>query len=160
MNDVKPKRNNVSFRETPAAQRLKRNIVFIGLAVAGMIATGLVSINAGLQSNSQNLQDVSNKLIGNWLRPDGGYVIRIDSVGRDGQVQAGYFNPDSIHVSAATLTSQDETFRLFVELQDVGYPGSRYELVYQPDQDILEGTYFQANDRELYHVVFVRKLLW
>ena len=53
-------------------------------------------------------------------------------------------------VSGADLRKQAEASLkkgapyIFIELQDVGYPGSTYTLMYHPQQDILAGFYFQA----------------
>ena len=38
-----------------------------------------------------------NVIIGEWIRPDGGYVIRVWAVKPDGSVVAGYFNPNEIN---------------------------------------------------------------
>jgi len=43
-----------------------------------------------------------------------------------------------------------------LELRDVNYPGSMYNLRYDPENDRLNGTYFQAVQRETYDVEFVR----
>ena len=45
---------------------------------------------------------------------------------------------------------------MFVELRDVNYPGSAYNLRYDPKTDRLIGTYFQAVQRQTYDVEFVR----
>jgi hypothetical protein len=43
------------------------------------------------------------KVVGRWVRPDGGYVIHVREVKPDGSVDAGYFNPEEIHVSVANV---------------------------------------------------------
>lgn len=98
--------------------------------------------------------NVFEKLIGQWVRPDGGYVIRITSVNPDGQVQAAYFNPNPINVSKAMVTRDVGRIKVFVELQDEGYPGSNYNLTYDPVSDMLFGTYFQAQAQQIYEVAF------
>jgi hypothetical protein len=45
---------------------------------------------------------------------------------------------------------------LFVELRDINYPGSKYNLHYDPKTDRLKGNYFQALERQNYEVEFVR----
>ena len=45
---------------------------------------------------------------------------------------------------------------LFVEFDDVNYRGSTYELVHQPDRDLLVGTYYQASMGQTFDVVFTR----
>jgi hypothetical protein len=46
---------------------------------------------------------------------------------------------------------------LFVELDDVGYPGSTYNLGYDAASGQLKGRYYQAVQRQQYDVVFVRQ---
>jgi hypothetical protein len=49
-----------------------------------------------------------------------------------------------------------DALKVFVELRDVNYPGSIYQLTYDPAADRLRGTYFQAALRETYDVEFTR----
>ena len=125
--------------------------------------TALIAIAAGeayfLLSSHQPQQTDYSMLVGDWVRPDGGYVLHIDSIHADGTCQVSYFNPNPINVAAATLMSQDRVIKLFVELRDVGYPGSKYALVYKPENDVLQGTYYQARDQETYNIVFLRKMV-
>ena len=71
-------------------------------------------------------------------------------------MDAAYYNPKSIHVSRAAASLNDGTVAVFIELKDVGYPGSTYTLVYRLQQDILSGFYFQAAVNQTFEVVFVR----
>jgi hypothetical protein len=96
------------------------------------------------------------KLTGKWVRPVGGYVLEIRSVAPDGKLDAGYFNPKSIHVANAVATVAGETIKVFVELRDVNYPGSTYTLTYDAAKDEFTGAYFQAAARETYEVLFQR----
>lgn len=96
------------------------------------------------------------KLIGDWLRPDGGYVISIRRIFPDGRAEAAYLNPRPINVARVEVSAAGDTARLFMELQDVGYPGSTYELLYDPKKDLLAGVYFQAAIGQRFNVVFVR----
>jgi len=95
-------------------------------------------------------------LVGKWVRPDGGYVISVRSVDPDGRVDAGYFNPRPINVSRAEASTEGKAVKLFIELQAAGYPGSTYELIYDPGNDTLVGIYFQAAMQQRFEVVFVR----
>jgi len=97
------------------------------------------------------------KLIGDWVRPDGGYVISIRRIASDGRVEAAYLNPRPINVSRAEVSVVGDTATLFIELRDAGYPGSTYELSYDPRSDRLAGVYFQAAMGQRFDVVFVRK---
>ena len=98
-----------------------------------------------------------DKLVGNWVRPDGGYVIEISKIYPDGKVDAAYFNPRSIHVSRSTVSEKDGLIELFIELQGQGYPGSTYTLKYNPAYDAMVGIYFQAVIQQPFDVIFQRK---
>ena len=96
------------------------------------------------------------QLAGRWLRPDGGYVLELKGIGKDGTLKASYFNPRPINVAEAKYNRKDGRLTIFVELRDVNYPGSKYNLLYDPKTDRLIGTYFQAVQGETYNVSFVR----
>ncbi len=97
------------------------------------------------------------KLIGRWLRPDGGYVLEVRAVdGASGRMDAAYLNPRPIHVGKAEAKEEGGKLTVFVELQDVGYPGSIYRLTYLPQVDQLIGTYYQPAVEQSFDVEFVR----
>ncbi|HEY9174120.1 MAG TPA: hypothetical protein VI136_17700 [Verrucomicrobiae bacterium] len=96
-------------------------------------------------------------LKGRWLRPDGGYVIEVRQVDADGQLDARYFNPNPIRVVAAKATKEGAAVKLYLELNDVNYPGCKYNLTYLPEQRQLVGTYFQAALGQTYEVAFERE---
>ena len=96
------------------------------------------------------------KLVGRWLRTDSPYIIEIREVSPDGTLRAEYYNPRPINVSAAKVEEKDGALEVFVELHDAGYPGSNYTLDYNPRNDVLEGTYFQATMRQSFDVTFMR----
>ena len=62
-----------------------------------------------------------HKLIGRWLRPDGGYVIDIRKIHADGKMDAGYYNPQPINVSRAELLGrmQELSFLLSCGMLDI-----------------------------------------
>jgi len=96
-------------------------------------------------------------LCGRWLRPDGPYILDLKSIGSDGKIQAAYVNPQrEIHVSRAEASVQGTTLRVFLMLDDDGYPGCTYNLNYDPQQQTLSGIYFQAQMQESFEVVFIR----
>lgn len=97
------------------------------------------------------------RLIGDWVRPDGGYVISIRRIASDGRAETAYLNPRPISVSRAEASVAGDTAQLFIELRDAGYPGSTYELSYDPRSDRLAGVYFQAAMGQRFDVIFVRK---
>lgn len=96
------------------------------------------------------------RLAGRWVRPDGGYVLELREPHEGGSLKAAYFNPRPIKVSQAVWTRQGEKITVWVELRDVNYPGSTYNLEYDAKFDRLTGTYFQAMERQTYGVQFVR----
>jgi hypothetical protein len=110
----------------------------------------------GNKATSLSRDDAFRDLVGSWRRVDGGYIIDIQRIGANGQMSAAYYNPKSIHVSRAAASLNDGTVSVFIELKDVGYPGSTYTLVYRPQHDILSGFYFQAAVNQTFEVVFVR----
>jgi len=98
----------------------------------------------------------SSKLIGRWLRPDGGYLLVFRDFAPDGRLTAAYFNPRPIKVAQAEWKLQGSQLSAFVELRDVNYPGSTYTLTYDPATDRLAGVYFQAVQRQHFEVEFQR----
>jgi uncharacterized protein (DUF2147 family) len=97
-----------------------------------------------------------NRLIGHWERPDGGYILEIKEIVKNGTLKAAYYNPRPINVARAEFSRKDGTLTVFIELRDVNYPGSKYNLKYDPKSDRLIGTYFQAVQGETYDVAFSR----
>jgi len=96
------------------------------------------------------------KLKGKWRRPDGGYIVEIRSVEPDGKMAAAYFNPRPINVAKAEASHEGAVTKVFIELRDVNYPGSTYNLVYEAASDQLTGIYYQAAIQQNYEVVFAR----
>lgn len=101
--------------------------------------------------------DALEKLVGRWLRPDGGYILEIRGFDGDGNLDTAYFNPRPIRVSQARAGGSPEDLRIFVELTDVGYPGATYELRYIAEQDVLAGSYYQPAVGQRFDVFFVRR---
>jgi hypothetical protein len=146
----------------------KEVLVLAVLAVMAVLLVGLVSCvgEKEEQEEKHSASDVRataqrpkvdiNKLVGRWLRPDGGYIIEIRSIGANGKLDAAYFNPNPINVSMAEASRRGDAVRVFVELKDVGYPGSSYTLTYDPERDLLAGIYFQAALNQTFDVMFVR----
>jgi hypothetical protein len=98
----------------------------------------------------------AQRLIGRWVRSDGGYILELREAHEGGGLKAAYFNPRPIRVSEAVWSRQNGKISVWVELQDVNYPGSTYRLEYIPESDRLKGTYFQAVERQTYNIEFVR----
>ncbi|THB75731.1 MAG: hypothetical protein D6B25_11395 [Desulfobulbaceae bacterium] len=98
-----------------------------------------------------------NVIAGKWARIDGNYTLRVEDVTSQGAANVHYFNPGEIHVAENQISTQEGRIKLFVKLQDKGYPGCTYNLLYYPGQDALAGVYYQAALGQTYNVVFVRK---
>ncbi len=109
------------------------------------------AVAAGSESRSR-----FQKLLGKWVRPDGGYILEIRSADEQGELDAGYFNPNPIHVAQAQASEQGSWIKVFIELRDVNYPGSTYTLAYDSAADQLKGVYFQAVERQQFEIQFER----
>lgn len=135
----------------------------IFLVVMGLSATSIpVLTNESLaqtpnNSSSKKASADYSRLIGSWVRLDGGYVIEIRKIHPDGKVDAAYLNPRPINVDKATVSEIDGTLGLFIRLQDQGYPGSTYALKYNSEYDVLVGVYFQAAIQQMFEVIFKKK---
>jgi hypothetical protein len=95
--------------------------------------------------------------IGEWVRTDGGYIIRVRDIKPDGSVDAEYFNPDKINVEEANVSEWKGLSKLYIKLQDEGYPGSTYTLYYYAEKNALAGFYYQAAIDQTFKVVFLIK---
>lgn len=154
---------------TPPRRKLKRALILTGvsaLIVLLVLYTMFrqeqtnVSTDPATKATSQipsaKPQDIS-RLVGRWLRPDGGYILEIRSASPDGKLDVGYFNPKAINVGRAEWVAKDGKLYVMAELQDVNYPGSIYGLEYLPATDQMVGTYYQAVEKSTFDVQFVRE---
>ena len=133
-------------------------MTIMGLAVAFALQTASecsaqTKTDAATETKDRAGFDV---LKGRWLRPDGGYIIQVRNVEGGGKMDAGYFNPRPINVSKAEAKRDGGKIKVFIELSDVGYPGSTYALTYDPKEDVLRGVYFQAAVKQNFDVHFTR----
>jgi hypothetical protein len=169
MSAKKKKKHNPKRRAAlkPAKGRIRA--LWIALIAAGAVVAASLLLFYPEQTEIVPVQEpadqdaaVSNtkvdvqKLVGRWLRPDGGYILDIRAVGTDGVMEAAYLNPQPIHVAQAKVSYQGSTVEVFIELRDRGYPGSTYTLYYNPDEDTFSGVYFQAAMGQKFQVGFVR----
>ena len=97
------------------------------------------------------------KLLGQWLRSDGGYMLELRHADRSGAMEAKYFNPTPINVSRAIWMQGPAGLQVVVELTDVGYPGATYVLKHDADTDRLVGTYTQPQMQQTFEIDFVRQ---
>jgi hypothetical protein len=128
------------------------------MAALVVLAVAVVAVGGYWWNHSRQSDTMAafQKLQGRWQRNDGGYIIDIRNVEPGGKLTAGYFNPRPINVAKAEASQDNGTVKVFIELRDVNYPGSTYNLAYVPADDRLTGTYFQAALRETYEVYFTR----
>ena len=140
-----------------AGQKIRLILLVMAVAVFNTVCapfpiTGALPVEAAQFQGTVDFQ----RLTGKWVRTDGGYVLELRDFKNDGSVKAAYFNPRPINVSSAEVHKIKDKINIFVELRDINYPGSKYNLRYDPKTDRLLGTYFQAVDRQLFEVEFVR----
>lgn len=122
-----------------------------------IIAASILSCKDSSDKDSKPPQ-IKDKtlLVGNWLRTDSDYLIKIEAVNDDGTLLAKYFNPNPINVGKANWEAISGDLKIIVELRDVNYPGSTYTLNYIPDRDMLAGKYYQAVEGLTFYVEFNR----
>ena len=126
------------------------------------LAFGFTTLREDVLTRNLNPMQQKNKaidkkvLLGNWVRTDSDYKIKISEVAKEGKLKAGYFNPKSINVSKASWTNTKGVLKIYIELRDENYPGSIYNLTYFPEKDMLAGKYFQAVTGETYDILFSR----
>jgi len=119
-----------------------------------ILCLGLMQMAAGVAA----ARPLNFKVIaGQWARIDGSYTLHVEDVTSEGAVNVRYFNPGEIHVAQSQVGAQEGRIKLFVKLQDKGYPGSTYTLYYYAEKDVLAGIYYQAVTGNNYDVIFVRK---
>jgi hypothetical protein len=127
-----------------------------------LVLIGLIALAPALavdgDADDVRLIDKNNlqHILGRWVRPDGGYILDLKEIGKDGTLKAAYFNPTPINVYRAELGREQGAITILVELRDVNYPGSTYNLIYDPPMDRWVGTYFQAVQKVSYNIEFMR----
>jgi hypothetical protein len=124
--------------------------LFLVAALAVLVPTSILAQSKGAEIGAE-------RLVGRWVRPDGGYVLEIRSAQADGKLDVAYLNPRSIKVSRAEWRREEGRLLVFVELRDVNYPGSTYNLRFVPDKGRLVGAYYQAVQKQTFDVEFARQ---
>ena len=128
----------------------------LGLCADATTTATVTAAKGGPTTATATAQPGYAKLIGQWVRPDGGYVLEVIKGEPDGKISAKYYNPSPIKVAQTSATVEGNTTKLYVELRDRGYPGSSYTLQYDPAADQLKGTYYQAMEQQRYEIIFER----
>ena len=134
----------------------------VGLSIGCGSDSGELSKKSDPKANKAQKATITEpadyaKIVGRWLRPDGGYIIEIQKVDINGKMEAAYYNPRSINVSQALAAQKDGSIEIFIELRDTGYPGATYTLKYDQANDMLTGLYYQPAAGQTFDVQFVRK---
>jgi hypothetical protein len=132
--------------------------LFMGLLVVflfiAMNITGTITVAEPLAAPTPDKLEIQ----GLWIRTDAPYVIELRSTLSSGvSLQAKYFNPKPVNVEKTETVEKNGQLHVLVVLQDVHYQGSYYELSYNREKDILQGTYFHAASQQQYMVNFIRK---
>ena len=135
----------------------KKLIIFSSLLAVVLIVIIIYLINNSQETNRSTGKAVSNNLlVGDWVRTDASYLVKIIKVNRDRTLKAQYFNPNPINVGKANWEESYGSLKIIIELRDVNYPGSTYTLSYLPDRDVLAGDYYQAVEGITFYVEFTR----
>jgi len=154
----------ITRRQTAGGNTPRRNEAIIALLVLALLCmAGIAGYSAdaasaepskagGLSPAQKDFQSIE----GRWVRPDGGYILELRDIKKDGTISAAYFNPRSIKVYRAQADIKKGKINVRVELRDINYPGSTYTLQYDPDSNSLKGKYFQAVERQMFDVEFLR----
>lgn len=136
---------------------LKLTVCVAALATVGAWPACAQGVKPGDSTAGSTANVGINVLKGNWVRPDGGYMIAIKSIGANGQLEAMYFNPNPLPFARAQAVQKGVALHVSLELRAGGYGGSTYELTYDPAVDRLTGVYYQAVAKQSYEIHFVRK---
>jgi hypothetical protein len=132
------------------------------IAITSVIALAIILLIVFLTNSSKDTVTSERKsvdkslLVGDWIRTDGSYLIKINNVNEDGTLEAQYFNPKPINVESAKWEEYHGNLKITIVLRDQNYPGSTYSINYLPDGDFLAGEYFQAVERSTFYVEFAR----
>ena len=97
------------------------------------------------------------RVLGAWVREDGGYTLDLRNARVGGHIDATYLNPNPIHVSRAAWMERAGTLEVFIELTDTGYPGATYMLRHDRERDRLVGEYTQPAMQQTFTIEFSRK---
>ena len=101
-------------------------------------------------------QPAFDRLVGRWVRLQGGYVITIRAVDADGKLDASYANPRPLPFHVAVASRDGNALKLLFELRAGGYNGSTYTLSYDAANDRLIGVFDQVVAKQKFDVVFAR----
>jgi len=121
-----------------------------------------VAAEAPVKKADAAVPEAVKKLLGRWVRPDGGYVLELKNPDLSGKIEAAYLNPSqnrSINVSRAIWMQGGQGLQVAVELNDAsaGYSGATYLLSHDTQGDRLVGQYHQPQMGQTYEIEFIRQ---
>jgi hypothetical protein len=112
--------------------------------------------SATTSAGQSSAEPAFDRLLGRWVRLQGGYVITIRAVDTDGKLDASYANPRPLPFHVAVASRDGNALKLLFELRAGGYNGSTYTLSYDAANDRLTGVFDQVVAKEKFDVVFAR----
>jgi hypothetical protein len=68
---------------------------------------GVVYAGGGQTEKVSQVQTDLQRLEGRWVRPDGGYILELSEIKKDGSLNAAYFNPRPIKVFSAKWSRKE-----------------------------------------------------
>jgi hypothetical protein len=146
--------------EEQPTNRIGRNmnpIPFVMLCFLLIVNPALAQQPSATTSAGQSSAEPAfDRLLGRWVRLQGGYVITIRAVDPDGKLDASYANPRPLPFHVAVASRDGNALKLLFELRAGGYNGSTYTLSYDAANDRLTGVFDQVVAKEKFDVVFAR----
>lgn len=128
-----------------------------GASTAAAPAAAPAAETATKAAPAAAVPETVKKVVGRWVRADGGYVLELRNPELSGVIEAAYFNPKPIKVSRAVWMQGGAGLQIAVELNDVGYPGATYVLSHDVASDRLVGQYTQPAMQQSFDIEFIRQ---
>ena len=135
---------------------LKKNLRFI-LSILFLFGILFFVFVFNPATTEQTNEQYAN-LVGEWIRPDGGYKLLISSVDEQGNLTASYFNPNPIKIAEARVLRGKKLTKIFIKFDDKNYRGSTYTLNYSENEPFLQGKYYQALLKKTYDIIFFKQV--
>ena len=102
-------------------------ILTLGAAVILIVLVVVLTNKQFTESNTSGMKTTDeNLLVGDWVRTDASYLVKIIKVNENRTLEAQYFNPNPINVGKATWEENYGNLKIIIELRDKNYPGSTY----------------------------------
>jgi uncharacterized protein (DUF2147 family) len=115
----------IIIRSTHSGKKLVSLAVWLLLfAASGTFHAQSIAAAADTPQSAGKIDE--QRLLGHWVRPDGGYILELKEIGKDGTLKAAYFNPRPINVARAdwkrkqgviTVAGCDVNYRAQYDLQ-------------------------------------------